>query len=134
MYTIYSNATGRVLRVVLCEESQISEQLRPGENYIEGDYSAHYFENGVPIPIPAKPTVTSIFDYASKTWQETLTVTVQWRNVRQTRAALLLQTDWTQLPDVPLATKENWSIYRQTLRDVTLQADPFNIVWPVPPL
>jgi hypothetical protein len=30
-------------------------------------------------------------------------------------------------------TKEVWAAYRQALRDVTLQPDPFNIVWPTPP-
>ena len=49
------------------------------------------------------------------------------------RDVLLAQSDWTQLPDVPIATKEAWAVYRQALRDITLQADPFNIVWPVAP-
>ena len=49
------------------------------------------------------------------------------------RQMLLQQSDWTQLPDVPLATKETWAIYRQTLRDITEQTDPFNINWPVRP-
>ena len=56
-----------------------------------------------------------------------------WDDARGKRNALLVQSDWTQLPDVPIATKDAWAVYRQQLRDVTLQSDPFNIVWPVPP-
>jgi hypothetical protein len=53
--------------------------------------------------------------------------------VRAQRNARLSASDWTQLPDVPLATKEAWAAYRQALRDVTLQSDPFAIDWPVAP-
>lgn len=49
------------------------------------------------------------------------------------RQQLLEASDWTQLPDVPVATKEAWAIYRQALRDITEQTDPFNINWPVRP-
>jgi hypothetical protein len=37
------------------------------------------------------------------------------------------------MPDVNISTKESWAIYRQALRDITNQADPFNITWPTPP-
>lgn len=58
---------------------------------------------------------------------------IQWEKVKRLRLEMLQASDWTQLPDVPLATKEAWAAYRQALRDVTLQPDPFNIVWPQPP-
>lgn len=37
------------------------------------------------------------------------------------RNGLLLQSDWTQLPDVDLTTaqKDSWIVYRQALRDMT---------------
>lgn len=57
----------------------------------------------------------------------------KWVEIRARRDGLLRQSDWTQLPDVPPATKEAWAIYRQALRDVTLQIDPFAIDWPVAP-
>lgn len=58
---------------------------------------------------------------------------VVWPVIRTRRDALLAPTDWTQLPDVPLATKELWAVYRQALRDITQQTDPHNIIWPTPP-
>lgn len=57
----------------------------------------------------------------------------QWIVVKLERDRRLQATDWTQLPDVPLPTKEKWAVYRQALRDITQQPDPFNIVWPEPP-
>jgi hypothetical protein len=56
----------------------------------------------------------------------------QWRVVRAERNKLLAQCDWTQLPDAP-ADAAVWAVYRQALRDITTQADPFNIVWPTAP-
>lgn len=59
----------------------------------------------------------------------------QWQSVRDQRDSKLQACDWTQLPDVPLTEeqKAEWVTYRQQLRDVTNQPDPFNIVWPVAP-
>lgn len=54
--------------------------------------------------------------------------------IREKRNALLIESDWTQLPDVPESIKLKWSIYRQSLRDVPQQdAFPDNITWPEKP-
>jgi hypothetical protein len=51
-----------------------------------------------------------------------------WRNRE------LSSCDWTQLPDVDLANKWDWAVYRQQLRDLPQQdADPKNWVFPVRP-
>jgi len=62
-------------------------------------------------------------------------ITAQWRTVRSLRGMKLSKSDWTQLPDAPLTTaqKADWATYRQALRDITNQADPFNITWPNEP-
>lgn len=73
------------------------------------------------------------FNYKNRQWEDPRTPETEWPLVRAQRNALLKQSDWTQLPDVPLATKEAWATYRQALRDITNQPDPLNIVWPVPP-
>ena len=52
--------------------------------------------------------------------------------VRKQRNALLVACDWTQLPDAPVDAGE-WAAYRQALRDITDQSDPFNIIWPEEP-
>lgn len=53
------------------------------------------------------------------------------QNVRAQRDELLVQSDWTQLPDSP-ADKPRWAAYRAELREVTDQPGfPTNVVWPV---
>ena len=53
----------------------------------------------------------------------------QWESVRAIRNTKLENCDWTQLPDAPVDAAA-WAAYRQELRDITTQTDPFNIVWP----
>jgi len=57
----------------------------------------------------------------------------QWFVIREIRNELLSECDWTQLSDIPTETKAIWSEYRQSLRDITSQTNPFNITWPVKP-
>ena len=58
-----------------------------------------------------------------------------WENVRNERNELLSQCDWTQISDSPLILekKNEWKIYRQELRDITLQENSFSITWPDKP-
>ena len=54
-------------------------------------------------------------------------------SVRTKRDQLLLECDWTILPDAP-TDKEAWMIYRQQLRDITEQSGfPFNVIYPEKP-
>ena len=55
------------------------------------------------------------------------------QTLRLTRNALLVQSDWTQLPDAPV-NQAAWRIYRQALRDLPNKAeDPFKPAWPTQP-
>jgi hypothetical protein len=58
-----------------------------------------------------------------------------WRATRDRRNELLSESDWTQLPDSPLSNQKQteWQIYRQALRDITNQPNPFSINWPSKP-
>lgn len=47
-----------------------------------------------------------------------------WNDVRGVRAVFLQSTDWTQLPDVPDATRASWAPLRQRARDVGAAATP----------
>ena len=40
-------------------------------------------------------------------------------DLRTKRNALLTESDWTILPDSPIADKTAWQVYRQNLRDLT---------------
>lgn len=62
-------------------------------------------------------------------------IDLKWHQIRITRNEFLLKCDWTQLSDSPLSEikKTEWTVYRQSLRDITTQEDPFNIIWPTKP-
>lgn len=52
-------------------------------------------------------------------------------SMRELRDDLLIQSDWSQLSDVPDHLKEKYRGYRQDLRDITkTKGWPFNIEWP----
>jgi hypothetical protein len=58
-----------------------------------------------------------------------------WKIVREERNKKLFECDWTQLSDSPLTAekKEEFRVYRQSLRDITTQLNPSSIEWPTPP-
>ena len=56
-----------------------------------------------------------------------------WGEIREIRDTLLTETDWVSGDDVPTGHKTKWQAYRQALRDVTNQSDPYNITWPTEP-
>lgn len=59
----------------------------------------------------------------------------EWVVVRYKRDQILIKCDWTVGNDSPLSDekKAEWASYRQALRDITTQTDPFNITWPTKP-
>lgn len=133
-YTIYSDATGQILRIV--QTSDIDSQIQSGESYLEGaiDDSVYYISNGVAVAIPPKPDQYSLFDFTTKQWvqQENLAIA----DVLPKRQKALYTSDWTQIPNGPLtpAQQEAWAAYRQELRDIPEQSGyPFNVIWPTPP-
>lgn len=62
-----------------------------------------------------------------------LRISDKWDSIREQRNILLQECDWTQLADIPQTTKDLWSTYRQQLRDITSQSNPFSITWPAKP-
>lgn len=56
-------------------------------------------------------------------------IDTQWQVIRTQRNQMLKDSDWTQVADAPV-DKTAWATYRQALRDITTQPDPFNITWP----
>jgi len=52
--------------------------------------------------------------------------------LRNTRNALLLACDWTQIPDCTIPKKAEWATYRQVLRDfpATVSDARVTITWP----
>ncbi len=58
-------------------------------------------------------------------------------SIRESRNALLAESDWTQFNDSPLSENDKtaWLEYRQALRDITDQSGfPSKVVWPELPV
>lgn len=135
-----ADAQGSILRTVTCLASQAYAQIMDGEIAILGAFSGgtHYVDVATmnAIEKPPKPAGDFTFDMPTRSWvpiQRTAAELIA--AAMATRSQMLSQSDWTQLPDVPLATKTAWAIYRQALRDITLHTGyPQTIVWPVPPV
>lgn len=124
--TQYDPLTGEIIQVCTAQE----ETLGLYGNYVLGSYprADYYIRHGKPVKKDIKPSVHHSFDYLSCAW------VADPDKIRATRMQLLRESDWTQLPDVPLVTKELWVAYRQELRDITAQPGfPRDIIWPVPP-
>jgi hypothetical protein len=101
-----------------------------------------------PTPMPTdytkditEGTPTLIDGIYYKSWMQTnaseeeinYRIQSKWEDIRILRSELLSECDWTQLSDIPTETKELWQTYRQSLRDITSQTNPFSITWPVKP-
>ena len=55
----------------------------------------------------------------------------QWRSVKIHRNSELVASDWScSVTDYIVPNKSDWIVYRQALRDITVQTNPFTIVWP----
>ena len=58
-------------------------------------------------------------------------VTQQWRNVKEGRNQQLAASDWIcSVSDFAHPKKDAYVVYRQALRDITAQPNPFQLVWP----
>jgi hypothetical protein len=124
---------GQCKQVFCCDEKDIPLIEAGTELYeVEGlcDASDLYLSGGSLLRKPPRPPL-SRWDSDLLAWVFDADLARQ--EILDRRRRLLASSDWTQLPDVPLATKAIWAIYRQALRDITDQPDPFNIVWPTPP-
>lgn len=57
-----------------------------------------------------------------------------WSEIKKRRSNLLKECDWIcSVSDYSPPNKEEWIIYRQALRDITKQTNPYRLVWPTPP-
>lgn len=119
MNFIIYNDIGQILRVGSCSEDDFDKQTANSELIIEGvaNQSTQYIDDGSIIDMPPKPDGFYSFNYQTKEWDLDSSQTIT--SAKYKRNQLLQDSDYTQLPDVQLANKENWAIYRQQLRDMT---------------
>ena len=98
---------------------------------------------------PASILDTQILEWTGTDWnvrdkteQELeLELERKWQDIRNQRDHMLTLLDWrfhryqsqTRLGITPTDNIESLDTYAQALRDITLQSDPHNIVWPTSP-
>lgn len=149
-FIIYNVNTKEILRWGNCleidYESQVFDKAIEGIvegqatsdiAYIDNNSIVFYNEKQKELKSLFKPNYMQWSNY-SFSWEDTRGTEVvladKKLSIDNQRSMLLQQSDWTQLPDVPLITQQKWLDYRQQLRDITLQPDyPNNVVWPIPP-
>lgn len=149
-YIIYDIATGEIKRNGTSPDDDSSYEVLVGEGQQSmigvGDYFTHWVNNGrIQSYTGEQQARKSIQQPYYIVWSNQ---TFDWVDTRSPdeleqiainaaiilRNSLLLDSDWTQLSDVPLTNKSEWATYRQSLRDITDQPGfPHNIVWPVSP-
>tara|TARA_R100001463_G_scaffold3097_1_gene12700 strand:- start:347 stop:778 length:432 start_codon:yes stop_codon:yes gene_type:complete len=63
--------------------------------------------------------------------EKTAVDNTHWGKIRTERNEKLKDTDWRASSDLTLT--DAWKTYRQNLRDIPNQSDPWNITWPTEP-
>ena len=81
-----------------------------------------YVESGKAYTVKVESTTSD---------EQTTLINNKWGEVRIERDRKLKDTDWRASSDLTLS--DAWKTYRQALRDITTQADPYNITWPTEP-
>lgn len=128
--------SGEICMTGLCGDNELELQKFQGATIFEGQATmGSYYRStqGEVVAMPPRPSPSHDFNYTTTQWVPN--PAAAWDAVRRQRARTLAESDWrvTRAAEsgepMPLA----WTTYRQALRDVTLQSDPFNIVWPVAP-
>ena len=104
-------------KVINSTYNPATQKLNSVTPFIDGDYVKEY-------------EVVSL-----TTDEKTVVDNIQWDKIREERTQKLKDSDWTQVSDSPLdsSKKTEWQTYRQSLRDITTQSDPFNITWATEP-
>lgn len=120
---------GRIVAVLHPQKG--TESHYAGYHCAEIPPGATHYRNGAFASQPPCPGTQYVFDETLFEW--VFCEAAAFGHIRRMRDMLLAASDWTQLPDVPDATRAKWVAYRQALRDITAQEDLSNVIWPTPP-
>ena len=124
------------LRIVFTYEADAPNQSSFGAEWGSPDVTVHM---EVPESLDPQCIVAVRSDSGEITLVEDPTkvqarTQAQWTQVRAQQRQKLYESDWTcSVTDYEVPNKSEWVQYRAALRAVTLQSDPFEIVWPVAP-
>lgn len=139
---IHIDENGLVIYVANLATPEMAEEIvQNGQKLVEieseltdREIHDHYYDFGSNslVAKPTKPDGEYRFDGKTKQWK--LDIEGVTKAALDKRQRLLAQSDYTQLPDVTIANRQEWAAYRQELRDITTQANwPILVTWPTPP-
>lgn len=147
-FIVYDVETGEIQKTGVCSEYDFNLQATNNQSVIEGFSNSNiaYVLNGNLIEYTTEQRIkkankplyecqwsNEIFEWIDKRTEKQKYDEAN-SSVKALRNQLLAESDWTQIPDVPLTNKQDWAVYRQALRDIPEQSGyPFNINWPVKP-
>lgn len=148
-YSIYNYITGKYIKTLNFpdEFSVLMNMDESTDVYVIGEYDENtYYKNGKVEKLPLKEFDYLEWDNRKNGWYDPRTeqeiieqkqneLNIALENVKYKRNEYLAASDWTQFPDSPLSEekRKEWAVYRQELRDMTENLDPFNPVWPKKP-
>lgn len=145
-YTVYEAGEGPrpILRCGSCDESEVMQQARPGEQLIVGlrcSGRAHRVVDGLIEPWqPPAPSddewQTWSWEPAVERWVPTQTPAAVARYVRAERSRRMVAADWVTLRAMRTGTviPTDWAAYLQALADLPAQPGfPLTVDWPTPP-
>lgn len=150
-YLKYNKATGQVVTIYtftphydapIDEQVQYLLDLNDTESYIEappdkvynarGTYKVNYSSGVIEDLTPLCPGPEYYYDFVETKWSIRTEVLIE--KINRDRNKLLADTDWivAKYTELGQPIPENYRVYRQALRDITLQPGyPENIVWPI---
>lgn len=138
-FVIY-DAGGAIRMQALGQEAPAVDGMTAMEIPGEVDITAHYVAAGVLTAYTdeqratraAPPHRRAAWSNTTMTWTDGRTTERAWADARARRDALLAASDWITVRAIEQgqAVPAPWAAYRQALRDITEQADPFGLTWP----
>jgi hypothetical protein len=138
IFAVVRKSDGFVLQRVTCvsaseitvdsdhEVQEMTEEVTSGQ--IRFDSTQRKY-----VPLPPMPS--SYHQWQGNQWVDLATAEQKWSEIRKIRDAMLAASDWIALSSLERGKPLSNAVkdYRQSLRDMTTQADPFNVVWPAAP-
>ena len=150
IYIVY-NSLGEITKYGTCEEELIELQKGNNENSLilsePIEIAQYYVSNNILTKYTEtesqnkanRPTYFAFWNNTSMFWDDPRSqqqrLDQQWISSKIQRDRLLQESDWrvVKAADTGIPLSQEWKDYRQALRDITTQSDPFNIIWPTPP-
>lgn len=133
MIVFWLKSTEKCMLALNCDIEEII--IENNKAYYNGQVVNNNMAISAIAEVPKQKIVEDDEERTSKLFSELkhYTPDEKWAAIREKRDKLLTNCDWTQIDDSPKKTIQEWLDYRQALRDITIQDDPFNIIWPVKP-